>query len=199
MLDNLAKLHANGEYPYEKSHALISNLYDSHFAYDWYKDEHYGRLCILWPWSISKCFPYIVQNEGTHFIIGKAASAHNAWVVGALESAVRSVYQFLYKHSKHSAKCNHVLQEYNQDKVAKPYGPIPKEFDRTKDVKPLNAKTGKVVTGEGEEAVELVSGNGEWLRQGVQVEKWRLQQGGDRLIPEHVGEAQVNEFTVLTN
>lgn len=47
--------------------------------------------------------------------------------------------------------------------------------------------------------MELVSGNGEWLRQGVQVEKWRLQQGGDRLIPEHVGEAQVKEFTVLTN
>lgn len=89
-------------------------------------------------------FSYIVRNEGTHIIIGKAASAHHAWVVGALESAVRSVYQFLYKHS---AKCNHVLQEYNQDKVAKPTGPIPKEFDRTKDVKPLNAKTGKVVTG----------------------------------------------------
>lgn len=49
-----------------------------------------------------------------------------------------------------------------------PYRPIPREFDRTKDVEPLDANTGEIMTGEEEESV---SGNEEWLRQGVQVEK----------------------------
>ena len=197
LLDNLAKLHANNKWPYEKLHALISDLYEDHFAYDWYTDKGTtGAFAYFGPGQFRNMYPYIVRNDGVHIIIGEAASAHHAWVVGALESAVRGVYQFLYKHSKHSAKCNHVLQEYNQDKVMPPYGPIPKEFDRTKDVKPLNAKTGKIVEGE-EEEVGLVSGNGEWLRQGVQIEKWRLKQGGDRLKPKEVEDAQIGEFTVL--
>ena len=198
LLDNLAKLHANEQWPYEKLHAHISNLYDTHFAYDWYNDKGTtGAFAYFGPGQFRNMYPYIIRNDGAHIIIGEAASAHHAWVVGAIESAVRGVYQFLYKHSKHSAKCSHILQEYNQDKVAEPYGPIPHEFDRTKDVKPLDAKTGKIVTGVGAVDEELVSGNGEWLRQGVQVEKWRLEQGGDRLDPKAVTKAQVQEFTVL--
>ena len=199
LLDNLAKLHANEQWPYEKLHELISGLYDTHYAYDWYNDKSTtGAFAYFGPGQFRNMYPYIVRNDGAHIIIGEAASAHHAWVVGALESAVRGVYQFLYKHSKHSAKCDHVLQEYNQDKVAKPYGPIPEEFNRTKDVKPLTVKTGKIVTGGGEEEEEdLVSGNGEWLRQGVQIEKWRLQQGGDRLDAKAVNKTQVEEFTVL--
>ena len=209
LLDNLAKLHANKQWPYEKLHALISDLYETHFAYDWYTDKGTtGAFAYFGPGQFRNMYPYIVRNDGTHIIIGEVASAHHAWVVGAIESAVRGVYQFLYKHSKHST-VNDVLQEYNQDRVAKPYGPIPKEFDRTKDVKPLDVNTGKVVTSEGEEGegeakpisgegeTKLISGNGEWLRQGVQVETWRLEQGGDLLNPKEVTKSQVEEFTVL--
>lgn len=215
LLDNLAKLHANEEWPYEKLHPLICDLYDTHFAYDWYDDKGTtGAFAYFGPGQFRNMYPYIIRNDGVHIIVGEASSAHHAWVVGAIESAVRGVYQFLYKHSKHSAKCNHVLQEYNHEKVEAPYGPIPKEFDRTKDVKPLTAKTGKIITGPGDgdaepvstvkiaasrgEDAKLVSGNGEWLRQGVLVEDWRLQQGGDQLIPQNVrGTAQVAEFTAL--
>lgn len=209
LLDNLAKLHANKQWPYEKLHALISDLYETHFAYDWYTDKGTtGAFAYFGPGQFRNMYPYIVRNDGTHIIIGEVASAHHAWVVGAIESAVRGVYQFLYKHSKHST-VNDVLQEYNQDRVAKPYGPIPKEFDRTKDVKPLDVNTGKIVTSEGEEGegeakpisgegeTKLISGNGEWLRQGVQVETWRLEQGGDLLNPKEVTKSQVEEFTVL--
>ena len=197
LLDNLAKLHANEQWPYKKLHPLISELYETHYAYDWYNDKGTtGAFAYFGPGQFRNMYPYIVRNDGVHIIIGEAASAHHAWVVGAIESAVRGVYQFLYKHSENSATCNHILQEYNQEKVAKPYGPIPKEFDRTEDVKPLNAETGRIVTGK-EENMQLVSGNGEWLRQGVQVEKWRLEQKVDRLDPTRVPAAQVEEFTVL--
>ena len=209
LLENLAKLHADVErgWPYEKLLALITELYDTHYAYDWYNDKGTtGAFAYFGPGQFRNMYPYIVRNDGTHIIIGEAASAHHAWVVGALESAVRGVYQFLYKHSRHSAKCNHVLQEYNNDKVEAPYGPIPKEFDRTKDVIPLDVRTGRIVTGDDEiklptwqggEDGTLVSGNGELLRQGVQVETWRLQQGGDRLEPKDVGREQIGEFTIL--
>ena len=190
LLDNLAKLHANTEWPYEKLHKLISDLYESHYAYDWYNDEGTtGAFAYFGPGQFQNMYPYIIRNDGTHIIIGEAASAHHAWVVGALESAIRGVYQFPYKHSKHSAKCNEVLQLYNKNRIAKPYGPIPKEFDRTKDVKPLTVDTGAIVTigaDEGDEETEaigtmgsegvnpdLVNGNGGWLRQGVQAEIWR--------------------------
>ena len=211
LLDNLAKLHANKEWPYEKLHALISELYDTHFAYDWYNDKGTtGAFAYFGPGQFRNMFPYIIRNDGTHIIVGEIASAHHAWVVGAIESAVRGVYQFLYKHSQHSA-VDHVLQHYNRDEVAHPYGPIPKEFDRTKDVMPLDVNTGKIVTGEGEEGegeakpmkgegeAKPISGNGEWLRQGVLAETWRLKQGGDLLNPKEVTKSQVEEFTVLAN
>ena len=132
LLDNLAKLHA-----------LISDLCYTHFAYDWYNDKiTTDTFTYSGPGQFQKMYPYIVRNDGVHIIIGEAASAHHAWVVGAIESAIRGAYQFLYSHSKHSAKCDLVLQEHNQDKVARPCGPIPMEFDRTEDVKPLDANTG---------------------------------------------------------
>ena len=200
LLDNLAKLHTNQEWPYEKLHALISDLYDTHYAYDWYSDTGTtGAFAYFGPGQFRNMFPYIVRNDGTHIIIGEAASAHHAWVVGAIESAVRGVYQFLYKNSKRSKKCHEVLQEYNADKVQKPYGPIPHEFDRTKDVEPLDVNTGRIVTGRLHPKwdPELVSGNGELLRQGVQVEEWRKQQKTDRLDPTKISKEQVGEFTVL--
>ena len=203
LLDNLAKLHANEEWPYEKLHPLISELYDGHYAYDWYTDKGTtGAFAYFGPGQFRNMYPYIVRNDGAHIIIGEASSAHHAWVVGAIESAVRGVYQFLYRHSEHSPKCNEILQRYNRDEIAKPYGPIPHEFDRTEDVKPLDVNTGAIVTERKDVNVKLVSGNGELLRQGVQVEKWRRQQAEDGIVPdlldpEKVGAKQVNEFTVL--
>ena len=198
LIDNLAKLHENAEWPYEKLHALLLELYDTHYAYDWYADPGTtGAFAYFGPGQFRKIYPYIVRNDGTHIIIGEASSAHHAWVVGAIESAVRGVYQFLYKHSEHSAKCNEVLQEYNQDKVQHPFGPIPSEFDRTRDVVPLDPGTGNIIPREGAVNEKLVSGEGEWLRQGVQVEKWRLRQRKDRLDPEQVSKAQVSEFTAV--
>ena len=80
-------------------------------------------------------YPWIAnRNDGKHIIIGEAASAHHAWVVGALESATRGVYQCLFAHSKNSKAIEDALEAYNTNKIPAPFGPLPTEFDRIKDV-----------------------------------------------------------------
>ena len=194
LLDNLAKLHANDKWPYEKLLLELQKLYDSHFAYDWFNDKGTsGAFAYFGPGQFNNMYPYIVRNDGTHIIIGEASSAHHAWVVGAIESAVRGVYQFLYVNSKHSKICDTILQDYNNEKVPEPWGPIPKEFDRTEDVKPLDPNTGEVL----EKGSKLANGNGEWLRQGCWIEQVRLAQGKDRMDPAKVADDQVGEFKAL--
>ena len=119
--------------------------------------------------------PYIhgspIVTTANHVIIGDAASAHHAWVVGALESATRGVYQFLFAHSGNSKAINNALDAYIAGDIEKPFGPLPSEFDRMKDV--------------GEAGVDVdmnkAATEGEWARQGVIFERIRLEQGGDQL------------------
>lgn len=201
LIDNLARLHAAPEkgWPYEKLYKLINDTYQTHYAYDWYQDDGTpAAFAYFGPGQFRKMFPYIVRNDGHHIIIGEAPCLHHAWVVGAVEYALRGVYQFLYKHSKTSAVCNRILRDYNnwdsdpeaKERLPEPFGPIPKEFDQTKDVKPLVGRVDKKQT-------DLVNGNGEWLRQGVQIEDWRLKQGGDLSDPSNVTRDDLDEFKVL--
>ena len=186
LIDNLAKLHSSSLKQYEGLKTVIEDAYDTHFAYDWYSDPGTtGAFAYFGPGQFKKMYPYIIRNDGMHIIIGEAASAHHAWVVGALESAVRGVYQFLYHRSKDDRKVREVLELYNKEAVEAPYGPIPAEFDRTEDVVPL---------GKGEHHVEGCNATGEWLRQGVKVEEIRMEQGYDMLKPIEVRKEQVGEF-----
>ncbi|KAL8691863.1 MAG: hypothetical protein Q9218_003007 [Villophora microphyllina] len=188
LIDNLARLHSSTPDEYDTMKDMITRTYVSHYAYDWYTDEGTtGAFAYFGPGQFSNMYPYIIRNDGTHIIIGEAASAHHAWVVGALESAVRGVYQFLY-HRSHDPKVSEVLQAYNENKVVSPYGPIPAEFDRTTDVIPLGVK---------DEKLEGVSAVGEWLRQGVLAEEIRLRQGGDRLDTAKVKAEDVSEFLTV--
>lgn len=190
LIDNLAQLHSSSKEEYDQVKGIIEDNYDTHFAYDWYSDPGTtGAFAYFGPGQFKNMYPYIVRNDGTHIIIGEISSAHHAWVVGGLESAVRGVYQFLYKHSKHDAKVNEVLQAYNHDEVRAPFGPVPAEFDRTRDVVPLG-----VAHPEREKDVSAV---GEWLRQGVLAEEIRLKQGGDRLDPAKVEREEVTEFLTV--
>lgn len=190
LIDNLAQLHSSSKAEYDEVKDIIETNYETHFAYDWYSDPGTtGAFAYFGPGQFKNMYPYIVRNDGTHIIIGEASSAHHAWVVGALESAVRGVYQFLYRHSKHDAKVNEVLQAYNRDEVRPPFGNVPAEFDRTADVVPLG-----VAHPEREKDVCAV---GEWLRQGVLAEEIRLKQGGDRLDPKKVEREEVTEFLAV--
>lgn len=189
LIDNLARLHSETQDEYNSIKKTIESTYDTHFAYDRYTDKGTtGAFAYFGPGQFRNMYPYIIRNDGTHIIIGEAASAHHAWVVGALESAVRGVYQFLFKHSRYDAKVNEVLQAYNNNKIKSPYGPVPAEFDRTTGVIPLGA--------ENEEQPESASCIGEWARQGVLAEEIRLEQGGDRLDPAKVKPEQVTDFVL---
>ncbi|KAL8899022.1 MAG: hypothetical protein Q9207_006403 [Kuettlingeria erythrocarpa] len=190
LIDNLAQLHSSSKEEYNEVKGIIESNYETHYAYDWYSDPGTtGAFAYFGPGQFKNMYPYIVRNDGTHIIIGEASSAHHAWVVGALESAVRGVYQFLYRHSKHDAKANEVLQAYNRDEVRPPFGPVPAEFDRTQDVVPLGVAH--------PEREKDVCATGEWLRQGVLAEEIRLKQGGDRLDPAKVERKEVTEFLAV--
>lgn len=127
----------------------------------------------MWQW--------ITRTDGNYVIIGECASAHHAWVVGSLESAVRGVYQFLYKHSKNSKTIDAALRAYNCDKVPWPYGPLPHEYDRTADIDYMN-KT------------PYSSPVGEMARQQVMIEALRQKQQADQLAPKDVKPEQLFGF-----
>ena len=224
LIDNLAKLHEHIDpehYPYSVLHKLIKEEYQAHHAYDWYSDPGTtGAFAYFGPGQFQNMYPWIVRSDGRHVIVGEAASAHHAWVVGALESAVRGVYQFLANpiHSRNPS-IQAALQAYNlgeqseQDKEAgkewkgipAPFGPLPAEYDRTSEVAVLKVKVGKggeegvqTVSSssqgtqtEEEKATENVAGEGEWLRQTVLFESIRQEQGGDQLVLGEVKKEQV--------
>lgn len=183
LIDNLARLHTRQDVnpdDYERRlkglKKLIGDAYITHFAYDWYNDlGTTGAFAYFGPGQFGAMYPWIANNnDGNHIIIGEAASAHHAWVVGALESAVRGVYQFLFQHSKNSTNIAAALKAYHKSEIPAPYGPLPAEFDRTKDVtEALN---------EGNEADQKrMAAQGEWARQGVLFETIRLKQKRDQL------------------
>ncbi len=183
LIDNLARLHSKEPNEYKDLRKMIEEAYITHFAYDWYTDPGTtGAFAYFGPGQFRAMYPWIANhNDGNHIIIGEAASAHHAWVVGALESATRGVYQFLYAHSKNSTKVERALDAYNRGEIAEPFGPLPAEFDRMSDV--------------GEAGIEVDKGKaaaeGEWARQGVTFEQIRLAQGGDQLDLSKVTKADV--------
>ena len=178
LIDNLARLHTPSHNPadYERLKKLIGDAYITHFAYDWYNDlGTTGAFAYFGPGQFGAMYPWIANNnDGNHVIIGEAASAHHAWVVGALESAVRGVYQFLAQHSKNSTYIDAAMEAYHKNDIPAPYGPLPAEYDRTKDV--------KAAVNEGNKVNEKkMAPQGEWARQGVLFETIRLRQKGDQL------------------
>jgi len=184
LIHDLAKLHSktgdNAEY--KRIHKMISDSYETHYAYDWYADPGTtGAFAYFGPQQFRNMYPWITRTDGKHIIIGEAASAHHAWVVGALESAVRGVYQFLFKHSDVNKTAHRALQKYNKGEIKGPWGPLPYEYDREKDVQYMSTlEKGKVPKREGELA-----------REQVLFETIRQKQGGDQLVCEDVTKKDV--------
>lgn len=137
-------------------------------------------------------YPWIIRSNGTYLTIGEAASSNHAWVVGALDSAVRAVYQFLWVRSRNSKACSEAAKLFVQEPV--PGSPestlsslfleLPPEFNRTDDVKD-------------DGTTKKSSPIGEFLRQGVFTECCRLLQQQDQLNPAKVTQKVID--TVLVN
>ncbi|KPM39716.1 hypothetical protein AK830_g6830 [Neonectria ditissima] len=95
LLDNLALLHANEKMPYDKLKTLLNDQYETHHAYDWYRDQNMsGAFAYFGPGQFSNMWEEIIKPNafGQLYMIGEAASSHHAWIVGALESVIRAIY-----------------------------------------------------------------------------------------------------------
>jgi len=182
---NLARLHSktDSEEEYQKWHKLINEQWLDHYAYDWYANPLTGGA-FAWfgPQQFSNLYNDITASDGRYVIIGEASSAHHGWVVGALESAVRGVYQFLYQAQYQlaaDAPASKAFQAYNKKEIPGPFGPLPAEFDRPKDVL-LPADFAEKLTKKEETTIEQeIEPVGELARMGVLVEQIRLEQERD--------------------
>ena len=193
LFHDLARLHAKQvpgdpeatEKAYQKMYNLISSTYLDHYAFNWYQDPlSVGAFAFFGPGQFNNMWPWIIRNNGTYCMIGEAASSHHAWVVGALESAVRAVYQFLWVRSKKSLACSEAVKRYVQhpETLESLFCELPPEFDRTGDIKYATQQRSSPI--------------GELLRHGIMAEVIRLSQGRDQLNLKDVTESQTAQFTV---
>ena len=185
LFHDLARLHAekDGEWDYERLHKLLRSEYVTHHAYNWYADPNtVGAFAYFGPGQFKNMYPYVTRSSGKHIIIGEAASAHHAWVVGALESAVRGVYQFLRGHVKVSEAARKAMLAYERNEIPPPYGPLPAEFNWRTD-KPQPVEPAAI---------------GNLARLQVIFEKIRLQQKVDKIIPENITKDQVKRIVTVS-
>ncbi|KKY38289.1 putative l-amino acid oxidase [Diaporthe ampelina] len=111
ILRNLARLHAE-HISYDKIKEAFTGEYH---AYAWSHDPNTaGAFALFAPGQFSNLYPYLSRPaaDSKFHIVGEAASAHHAWIVGALDSAYTAVYRFLYRF-----KMWHAL-----DKLVKDWG-----------------------------------------------------------------------------
>lgn len=138
LFHNLALLHASDKLPYEKLLAIIKDQYITHHAYDWYHDPNMsGAFAYFGPGQFSDMWSQIIKPNGWLFLIGEAASAHHAWIVGALESSVRAVYQLLeqleltQKHNpnfKGYSEAMKLLKDPSAEEAKLPFVGLPREM-----------------------------------------------------------------------
>jgi monoamine oxidase len=103
LFKNLARLHATDKVPYAKVYDIIASSYITHHAYNWNNDPYAsGAFAFFGPSQFKEVWPDLTtpSADGKLFIIGEAASTHHAWVVGALQSALRGVFHFLTRYSE---------------------------------------------------------------------------------------------------
>jgi hypothetical protein len=136
LIQNLALLHTpqlNGlrnEKIYQERYKEIHDSYIEHHAYDWGADPFMsGAFAHFGPGQFSKIYPNVITPSagGKLFIIGEAASKHHAWIVGALESAVRGVYQLLMRYKGAKKLQADEAIKWLQQAENSPYGPVPTE------------------------------------------------------------------------
>ena len=101
ILRDLAHLHTTTPLAADTLYEVINGLYVDHYSHDWNNDPNTaGAFAFFGPDQFSKLWPKIIAPTNDVVIIGEHASPHHAWVVGALESALVGVYQWLAQYAK---------------------------------------------------------------------------------------------------
>ncbi|CAZ83540.1 unnamed protein product [Tuber melanosporum] len=104
-------------------------------AYDWYHDQytmggkdsiafHRDRIltavafALFGPGQFSNMYPELTKPaaKGNLHFVGEATSTHHAWIVGALESAHRGIYEILFKEQRTDLIKNHA-ENWKQGEV----------------------------------------------------------------------------------
>ncbi|KAK6838047.1 hypothetical protein PG987_006328 [Apiospora arundinis] len=141
ILRDLAKLHSPSEAGFRDLHRTISEEYLDHYAWSWGSEPLAGGVALFGPEQFQTIYPSLIMSNGNHIIIGEAASPHHEWVVGALDSAVRGVYQFLRRHSSSNAAVDCAREDYERNKIPAPFGPLPAEYNRDEDTRTSDSQS----------------------------------------------------------
>ncbi|KAF8429584.1 hypothetical protein EV426DRAFT_527250 [Tirmania nivea] len=92
LLRDLANLHGAKEKD-------LRDLYMDHYAHNWFEDPNANSAFALYgAGQFSNMYPSISRPAAYNdrlYLIGEATSVHHAWVVGALNSAWRGIYDML--------------------------------------------------------------------------------------------------------
>ncbi|XXH01116.1 hypothetical protein Hte_007467 [Hypoxylon texense] len=97
ILRNLARLHAQ-HITFERIKSAYLGV--SH-AHSWTQDPtSAGAFALFGPGQFRHLYPYLTRPaaDGKFHVVGEAASAHHAWIVGALDSAYAAVCRFLARY-----------------------------------------------------------------------------------------------------
>ncbi|KAI5803004.1 hypothetical protein EDC01DRAFT_774681 [Geopyxis carbonaria] len=98
---DLATLHSTAEHPITAAQLKAMTL--DYYAHDFYHNEYsMGAFAYFTAGQFSTLFPEIIvpAAKGNLHLAGEAASTHHAWIVGALDSAWRSIYELLVKERR---------------------------------------------------------------------------------------------------
>lgn len=83
---------------------FVTEQYVSAHAYDWYQSEHsVGAFAIFGPGQFSSMMPYLMKPgaKGHLHFGGEALSSGHAWIIGAVNSAYRTVVEVLANEGMH--------------------------------------------------------------------------------------------------
>ncbi|KAM9979064.1 hypothetical protein ACTFIZ_000411 [Dictyostelium cf. discoideum] len=90
-LENLAEIH-------DIDVNILRKLYKTHKCMHWSNDENAsGAYGLYWPSQFLEYYPSLTKpsTDGRFHISGESTSIHHAWIIGALNSAYRSVDRIL--------------------------------------------------------------------------------------------------------
>ncbi|KUI72131.1 hypothetical protein VM1G_07655 [Cytospora mali] len=170
LLHNLALLHATKDIKYEKLLELLNEQYVTHHGWDWYRDQNAsGAFAYFGPGQFSNMWEEIIKPNafGQLYLIGEAASAHHAWIVGSLESVVRAVYVMLEgleeanDHPEFTAYRDAMKLLRTDSGEGLPFYPLPREMPKHLDHHEGGAQPASATTFSGLTAFSGESNEGE--------------------------------------
>ena len=118
MLYNLARLHSTTPSEFETIYAEIKRAYITHHGFDWAMDDFSsGAFALFTPGQFRSLYPHLMRPhaDSRFHIVGEAASANHAWIVGSLESAYRGVWCFLERFGRRE----------EQERMVREFGEVP--------------------------------------------------------------------------